>query len=249
MAKERRSGSSGRISLFLKSIFSREKIAASVTKKNEKKPSKKVEKKEPEIVIDFGIGETEKLTHFNRAKPPSNRRLPKGAPKRAPRSRTALRNELQRQKSAPIPNEEPKKVESQESKEPLSLELLSVLRKRSDTVNAKLRNDENLALDEDRAHKGLSKSEPFLNHASDDEEGLSKEKTFVHLLKNEAASSRDENLEPLEEECEDEEGNEVQVRRKSLKILRSESVGHDPRSKSYQSYKELVKSTRRSSRP
>ena len=71
--------------------------SAEVTKKTEKEKDskkKKSKKEKSKSLIsesdEFGIKETERLTHFQKPKPPPNRRRPRGVPASAPTSRSVV---------------------------------------------------------------------------------------------------------------------------------------------------------------
>ena len=224
--------------------------------------------------VDFGIEDTTKLTHFQRAKPPPNRRRPA-----AMQQRSASKMSITSQKAlAATPSE-------LENQQPLSLALAQQFRNRSQTEgklfqrppsarrqdsmpaeSVRVPDPVKVVAEKEIEAKEMSKSVPNLNE--EEEEGeqnpaktgskRKRAKSFWQLIgrgsggakkreKKESGGSK----KSAEEEVEEKENvtlENVEIRQKRTFVVRSESVGAN-NGHNFSTYRELIEAAHKSTPP
>lgn len=257
MSKTKRSSTVGS---FLRSIFHRSH--SKLNDGSSSKHSKKKRKEENNKPVDFGIAETEKLKHFQRAKPPANRRRPKSSHPASQKKSSSKASVNNNQDEGLAIKEEPPRPPQQQQQELLSRALADSFRQRCQSnaeMAIKVQERDGggysryLTPEAEEKRKTFSQSVPDLSQpsaaaAAAEEEASSRpvskgssKRSFWHLLKSGGSSSSKSSRQSSVNEEE-----QVQIRPKGRKVVRSESLAQK---KNFSSYKELIQATHKSTPP
>ncbi len=252
---------------FLRMIFHRSQSTSAATTPSSSSPKFKKKrsgtvsgagknrrgKNRKEEKVSFGIEETETLKHFQKPKPPANRRRPRSS---HPAMKAKERRENQEEKTVMSELEESVAARSLSQGHLASLAEVEEEEKDEDKVDSKMsKSVPNLRVErgeeeenEESSEDDKAGSEQKVNGDGDGEETQQQQqiRPFWHLLKKkEQICDRAEEGEDEKSDKNDEE-EEVEIRcRKQIKSHRSESLGLGV----VNSYKELIKAAHKSTPP